>query len=157
MPRFPIQYQLLFAKVKQFLLLIDSNLPINHLYNRIDRSSVSYLKYIIQLLLPHYILPLVYPNPQWSDSIAHNFALTTTRYALYQLVLNTIASNYTGVMDNSADIYILYDKDLFIRDIKPCPLSTNVGTVVEASKLEGISLTQIEWIDNSGQYYKILI
>ena len=54
------------------------------------------------------------------------------------------AANSTGVIDNSANVYVLYEKSLFISDIKPCPLGADVGTVVGASKPERIGLAQMK-------------
>jgi len=54
-----------------------SKLSITSIYNYIEESKVPILRYALQLLLLHFILPLYHPAPKWNDSIAHDFALTT--------------------------------------------------------------------------------
>jgi len=144
-------------KIDLSLLPALLNPSIVSIYETLSISSIPLAKYIICLLLLHFILPLSYPNSSWIDSIAKDFILTIAKYELYQSTLNIALSNKTRVMDNSTNVYVLRDRFLFIGDIKLCLIGADISTIIGLNKSEGIGLVEIQSYDNNSHLYKVML
>ena len=75
--------------------------------------------------------------------MAQDFASTTKKYTSYQISLNAAPTNYLGVLDNSTNIHILCNRSLFIDEITPCSLRTDIGTIIISNLPARIGMAKI--------------
>ena len=58
--------------------------------------------------------------------------------------------DYTTVLDNSASTHIIGDNQLFIDDVKTCPIVVDVDAVTGYNTPQGILTARFCWLDNDG-------
>ena len=81
--------------------------------------------------------------PYFNISKARAFIDINQWFYAYTSIFSTIWLDYTRVLDNSANEYILIDKYLFLSNIKPYLIGIDISTVIETTLLVRIDTTRI--------------
>ena len=122
--------------------------------------ELSGINSIIEPLIRKYLLGMKYILPSNASmhfsspsTTATSYCLTThqidsfidirDRFQSYISAFNATPFNCSGVLDNSANVHVIKDRSLFIREIVDCPLGLDVGTVVGSNAPQGIGTARI--------------